>query len=239
MQRHVVDVGAHALQIYLPLLRTKMLATAQKKDEDLPYWAFFWPPAVGLATLLAAEPLLAGRTVIELGAGSAVVGLAAARAGARVTLTDYMADSVALCEYNAKKNDLQVNLLQADWQDLDIWPRGAEVVVASEVLYEPEAADKICNLLASPMLRPGGIFLIADPGRPFVSTFVSGIAAKGFQVERTLMYFDTVEGPQDATLITGIKGGAQESDSVSQSLKDLLQSLRYPCYLMQRTKPLI
>lgn len=224
MQRHLVDLGAHKLHIYLPLSRTKMLANAQRKEEDLPYWAFFWPPAVGLGALLAAEPLLAGRTVVELGAGSAVVGLAAAISGAKVTVTDYLADSVALCAYNARKNNLQVGLLQADWKDLDIWPPGADVIVGSEVLYEPEAAEKICNLLASPALRLGGIFLIIDPGRPFISNFIKGLTSKGFDVDRAPMHFETPEGPQDATLIFGTKAPAEDGA--------LLQSLRYLMYSM-------
>lgn len=134
MQAHIVDLGTRKLQIYLPLSRTKMLAKAQKSDDDdLPYWAFFWPSAVGLAMLLASEPLLAGRSIIELGAGSAVAGLAAASAGGKVLLTDYLQEAIDLCAYNAAKNNLRVDVMRADWKNTAIWPHGTDVIIASEV----------------------------------------------------------------------------------------------------------
>lgn len=148
-----MDLGARKLQIYLPLRRTKMLANAQNEEVDLPYWAFFWPPAVGLGMLLASEPLLAGRTVVELGAGSAVAGLAAALAGAHVLLTDYLAEALDLCAHNAAKNGLesQVKVLQANWKDIAVWPPGADVIIGSEVrpslsnTPQPHAAGTIRN----------------------------------------------------------------------------------------------
>jgi predicted nicotinamide N-methyase len=71
--------------------------------------------------------------VLELGAGSAVAGLAAAMAGAKVLLTDYINESIELCRYNAAKNNLTASYLQADWKKLDAWPHGADVVIGSEV----------------------------------------------------------------------------------------------------------
>jgi hypothetical protein len=60
MQLHLVELGPQrTLRIYLPTARAQMLQRAQKRDEDLPYWAFFWPPSVGMGMLLSGEPLLA------------------------------------------------------------------------------------------------------------------------------------------------------------------------------------
>lgn len=58
-------------------------------DRD-PYWSRPWPSAVSLATQLLLRPsLVAGRRVVEIGAGLGVAGLSAALAGAAsVTLTD-------------------------------------------------------------------------------------------------------------------------------------------------------
>ncbi|NJN52264.1 MAG: methyltransferase, partial [Gammaproteobacteria bacterium] len=47
------------------------------------YWAFCWGSGLGLSQLLLAEPeRVQGRTVLDLGAGSGVAGIAAMRAGA-------------------------------------------------------------------------------------------------------------------------------------------------------------
>lgn len=58
-------------------------------DRD-PYWSRPWPSAVALATQLLLRPdLVAGRRVVEIGAGLGVAGLSASLAGAAsVTLTD-------------------------------------------------------------------------------------------------------------------------------------------------------
>lgn len=58
-------------------------------DRD-PYWSRPWPSAVALATQLLLRPaLVAGRRVVEVGAGLGVAGLSASLAGAAsVTLTD-------------------------------------------------------------------------------------------------------------------------------------------------------
>lgn len=61
--------------------------------------------------------------------------------------------------------------------------------------------------------------VIIDPGRPFVSVLVRCLEERGFTVERVQVAFETLEGPQESTLITAVKG--TQSDLI-----DLLRSLR-------------
>ena len=54
---------------------------AGQEDRD-PYWARPWPSAVALAAaLLERPPLVAGRSVADLGSGLGLAGIAAALAG--------------------------------------------------------------------------------------------------------------------------------------------------------------
>ena len=61
--------------------------TLQKSQLPPPYWAFAWPGGQALARHLLDHPaLIAGKAVLDIGAGSGLVSIAARQAGAtRVT----------------------------------------------------------------------------------------------------------------------------------------------------------
>ena len=51
--------------------------------EDPPYWSFCWASGLALARFLAEQPhWVAGKRVLDFGAGSGVAGIAAMKAGA-------------------------------------------------------------------------------------------------------------------------------------------------------------
>ena len=59
------------------------LLDADDPDPPAPYWAYAWAGGVALARHFRAHPtLVAGRRVLDLGAGSGLVGIVAAQAGA-------------------------------------------------------------------------------------------------------------------------------------------------------------
>ena len=149
-----------------------------------PSWANVWPAAAALAQLIAKEPeRVRTRTVVELGAGLGVVGLTAAQMGARsVTLVDrepfalHCALSTAECcglrvvpvptskDCEPAEDSAITGLVSAasvDWaevaNDLTV-----DVVVASEVLFDPREAVHFANCTAR-LLSGGGTLLLADP----------------------------------------------------------------------------
>ena len=66
---------------------TSGLMRLARQDEDgfaAPYWAHYWAGGLALARYVLDHPgAVAGRRVLDLGAGSGLVGIAAAKAGAR------------------------------------------------------------------------------------------------------------------------------------------------------------
>ncbi|GAB0490854.1 hypothetical protein MMPV_002092 [Pyropia vietnamensis] len=72
-----------------------------------------WDGGLLLARYLhdVGQPLLAGATVLEVGAGCGLVGLVAARYAAAVTLTDYVPAVVANLAHNVRLNEV------ASWED--------------------------------------------------------------------------------------------------------------------------
>ncbi|MGB1697843.1 MAG: methyltransferase, partial [Thermoplasmatota archaeon] len=55
-----------------------------------------------------------GVRVLEVGCGTGLVGLTAAKAGAEVTLTDANPFAVELARHNAKENEVRVEVVETD-----------------------------------------------------------------------------------------------------------------------------
>ncbi|HEX2759074.1 MAG TPA: 50S ribosomal protein L11 methyltransferase, partial [Rhizomicrobium sp.] len=81
-----------------------------------PYWAFAWAGGQALARYVLDNPaLVAGKRVLDIGSGSGLVGLAAAKAGAaHVLAADIDAFACAAIRLNATANDLDLATTQND-----------------------------------------------------------------------------------------------------------------------------
>jgi predicted nicotinamide N-methyase len=138
-------------------------------DEFLPYWAELWPSGVALAGHVGSLDL-AGKRVLELGAGLGLPSLAAALRGADVLATDWAEDAVALLAANAARNGVPLRAEVLRWDEPERFGTGWDLVLAADVLYEQRNADQLLALL--PRLGAREI-LLAEPGRPFAKAFLS------------------------------------------------------------------
>lgn len=166
----------------LDALLDRMLAErGHVDDDDIPYYAHLWPSARVLATELAKGPTLTGARVLEVGCGLGLVGLVAALKGADVTLSDLLEPAVALARRNAAHGGLadRVTVRCLDWRE----PVGepAEILLASDVLYEARFAQPLAAALLR-LLAPGGTAWLADPCRPHVERFVQLAEGQGLWV---------------------------------------------------------
>jgi predicted nicotinamide N-methyase len=146
-------------------------------DERLPYWADLWTSSIDLAGWVLEEQGVAGRSVLELGAGVGLAGIAAARAGAKVTLTDYETDSLLFARYNALRNlpvdvcQRRVRCVPMDWRAPTI--RGQfDLIIGADIVYERRNFDPILTLLQS-YLAPGGRALLTEPDRAIGQAFLA------------------------------------------------------------------
>ena len=128
---------------------------ALAEGEAPPFWAFCWGSGQALARHLLDHPeTVRGRSVVDLGTGSGVVALAAARAGASDVLAldlDPLARRAA--EMNAALNGLTIRTgrdAPASW----------DLMLAADVLYETGLRDWVLG-----PARERGPILLADPGR--------------------------------------------------------------------------
>ncbi|WP_231933565.1 class I SAM-dependent methyltransferase [Micromonospora coxensis] len=134
-----------------------------------PYWASAWAGGQALARHLLDHPeLAAGRRVLDLAAGSGLVAIAAALAGAdRVAANDIDPYAVAAVTVNARANGVVVtasggDLLDGDGTDVDL-------LVAGDALYDRELAGRVLPFLRR-AASAGALVLVGDPDRGHLPT---------------------------------------------------------------------
>jgi len=152
------------------------------KDERLPYWADVWPSSIVLAETLL-ELNGRGKAALELGCGVGVSTLAACASGFDVLSTDYYEDALDVTRANVFRNlGMAARTRLVDWRHLPEDLGRFDLVFASDVLYEKEYAALLPVILDG-VIGPGGMALIADPGRVAAPDFVEGCASAGLVIE--------------------------------------------------------
>ena len=133
-----------------------------------PYWAFAWAGGQALARHVLDNPaLLRGRRVLDFGAGSGVVAIAAGLAGAeRVRAADIDAFARLAIAMNGRANGVAVEIIAEDPLTGAV-EDAFDVILAGDVFYEWPAAGEILSWLSE--CRGRGIdVLIGDPDRHFL-----------------------------------------------------------------------
>jgi predicted nicotinamide N-methyase len=131
-----------------------------------PFWAFAWAGGQALARYILDHPAtVRGRSVVDFAAGSGLVGIAAARAGAaRVTSIDTEPLSRAAVALNARANG--VALAFAGEDPIGTVP-DCDILLAGDVFYDRELARRILPWFTA--LAAAGIgILVGDPGRAYL-----------------------------------------------------------------------
>jgi predicted nicotinamide N-methyase len=136
--------------------------------SDPPFWAAAWPGGQALARYVLDHPeVVAGRTVLDLGAGSGLVAVAALLAGAAgVLASDVDPYGRAAIEVNAKLNGVGPVEVAGDLLDGEPDP-GIGVVLAGDVCYDREMSGRVLPYLGKAWLGGAAVYL-GDPGRPYV-----------------------------------------------------------------------
>lgn len=135
--------------------------------EEPPFWAAAWPGGQALARFVLDHPqVVEGRSVLDLGAGTGLVAVAALRAGARSVLASdpdpYSGTAVAV---NAETNG--VGSVPVVGDILDEEPPAVDVVLAGDVCYDRAMTERVLPFLGRAWLN-GAVVLLGDPGRRYV-----------------------------------------------------------------------
>jgi predicted nicotinamide N-methyase len=139
-----------------------------------PFWAIAWPAALVLARhILKHKHLVANKTVLDLGCGGGLAGIAAANAGARRIIANDI-DPVALeiAKWNFIANRVSIetclrNLVEEE-NHLE-----SNVILVADLFYHRTASAALVAFLRQAQ-KKGAEVIIADGNRPF--TPATGIA---------------------------------------------------------------
>jgi len=166
---HVPEISLHVADEAVPIW--------QKTEEELdrmglppPYWAFAWAGGQALARYVLDHPdAVARKRVLDLAAGSGLVAIAAARAGAApVIAADIDAFTEAAIALNAEANDVYIEIVVQDLLDraASAEPR-YDVILVGDLFYERDTATRALGFLDR-HAATGARVLIGDPGRTYL-----------------------------------------------------------------------
>jgi len=123
--------------------------------EEPPYWSFCWASGLAMARYLAANPeWVAGKRVLDFGAGSGIAAIAAARAGAtEVVACDLDPLALQACQANAVLNGVTLGYSHDFFAEADRF----DLILVADVLY-----DRANLPLLDAFLSRGRQALVAD-----------------------------------------------------------------------------
>ncbi|TXH83254.1 MAG: methyltransferase [Rhizobium sp.] len=129
-----------------------------------PYWAHYWGGGLVLARYILDRPeSVAGRHVLDLGAGSGLVGIAAAKAGAAaVHAADIDPYAMAAIALNTALNGVAIDATPADLTKGE--PPEVDVICVGDLFYEAALAKRVTAFLDRCLAQRISI-LIGDPWR--------------------------------------------------------------------------
>ncbi len=157
----VPEIKLHLASEVIPLWR--------KTEEELaqigvppPYWAFAWAGGQALARYVLDHPEIAtGKRVLDFGAGSGMVGIAAAMAGAlRVIAADIDPFAIAAITRNAAANRVTIETVIDDVIGSD---GPFDLILVGDMCYERPLAERLMAWLTCARAD----ILLGDPGRSY------------------------------------------------------------------------
>ena len=170
------SLGGHTIDLCFPDPGYVQRMYRGQKDSEphapFPYWTQVWPAALAMAEFLSAEPTyVMNKRVVELAAGLGLPSMLAAQWARSVICSDYLPEAVAVMKQSVAKNALtNVSCRLLDWNHLPA-DLTAEVLLLSDINYDPSQFDILYSVLRNFMKR-GTRILLSTPQRLMAKPFL-------------------------------------------------------------------
>ena len=158
-----IKINGYSFNIYSPASIDRFIDEANP-TRNFPLWAKVWEASIVLATYLSGIEPDTSQNMLEIGCGLGLAGIASARTGHRITMTEVAPDALNFAKANALSNgypDLPIHRL--DWNVPELDGR-FDCIIGSETVYRNEDID-ILDALFERYLTPGGQILLAESVR--------------------------------------------------------------------------
>lgn len=161
----VPEIHLHLASEVVPLWQATEEALS-RMGLPPPFWAFAWAGGQALARYILDHPdAVAGKRVLDFASGCGIAAIAAAKAGAAgVEASEIDAFALAALRLNSDANAAGI---AASGEDLIGKDEGWEVVLAGDICYERDLAERVFAWLQALSAR-GATVLIGDPGRNYL-----------------------------------------------------------------------
>jgi predicted nicotinamide N-methyase len=129
--------------------------------QNFPLWAKIWEASILLASYLTGLPANPQKTMLEIGSGLGLVGVAAAKAGHCITMSERDPDALNFARANALANGFpEMAIERLDWHAPRLENR-FDYIVGSEIVYQSKAIDCL-EALFDRCLNPEGTIILAE-----------------------------------------------------------------------------
>jgi predicted nicotinamide N-methyase len=170
-----------------------------RNPSEFPYWVSLWEAAIVLSRFMVALSPAPGTTVLELGAGLAAPGLAAAALGCSVTLSDGEEMILDFERVSAAASGLKnVRFEILDWVNPPVMER-YDAILGAEILFRDEFFDPLLGIMRR-ALKPGGVVYMAhDIKRKSIQPFLQK-AEKEYEISASKRVLKTLEKDKEILL---------------------------------------
>ncbi|HEY4193214.1 MAG TPA: 50S ribosomal protein L11 methyltransferase [Mesorhizobium sp.] len=152
------------IRLHLAHPGSRLKQLEQKGNAAAPYWAYPWPGGVALARYVFDHPeTVRGRRVMDLGSGSGLVAIAAAKAGAsQVVAAEIDRNAIAALELNLAANGVIAAIIDRDITGDE--PAAIDLILVGDLFYERRLAARVTAFLDR-CTGEGIEVLVGDIGR--------------------------------------------------------------------------
>ena len=159
-----------------------------------PLFGMLWPSSIQLALKLIKHPIPKDHQILEIGCGLGIASLTAKALGYNITASDRHPLAGKFLARNAEINDIpKVRFKHGQWGDVptpSIKDTNAPLlsgkfqhIIASDVLYEPDAAIEIAAFINEYADEKCEVWVI-DPSRGYHNHFKRAMVPFGFTLEK-------------------------------------------------------
>lgn len=145
-------------------------------------WSLFgivWPAAQILAAEVSVADL-AGKRVLEIGCGIGLASIVLHKMGVDITASDYHPRAKEFLDRNVLDNGLSpIKFKSVDFENENPELGTFDLIIASDVLYQPHHAQCLANLIESHSSNDVKV-IVVDPGRENRASFTHNMIARGY-----------------------------------------------------------